>query len=194
MTSISSSLPSWARLSDMGVAAQWWNDRRSAFPPACLSPQAVLTIVGVAVRQGHALLLTDIDFLQPSAYEAWLGDLHAAWEVALLGAAHATLAARTPDGTPCPSVGLVAANLCSQDVERLSWERAEEEDVATALLRLEASHAHALQSLFRGPVPGAEVQVAVFRELLLRLGVLAWAVERQVPWFAEAASAVVEEA
>lgn len=185
----SSDLPSWARLADMATASQWWNQRRDRYPPACLTLQAALTVVGATVRQGHALLQTETDFQSSLACQGWAQEVTMAWEVVLLATAHAQLQSRVPDNTPPPSMGLVAANQCAHDVYRLASEPASK-DLATALLRLEAIYAHVLQAAFL-KAPSTESPsntLAVLRQLLERLGDVSWTLERQLPWFASPAN------
>jgi len=181
--------PSWARLADVAIASPWWAARRDGYPAGCLTPQAVLTLVGVSLRQGQALLLTATDFQGPAEVGAWREDMVAAWEMALVANAHLQNALRAPDGTPAPSLGLVMAQICDHDSAR--WSAAASDlsiapDLSSALLRLEAAHHHAVSRLF-GVTKALPGDVShELRAVLFAVGGVIAALDQGLPWFANA--------
>lgn len=179
--------PSWARMADVATASPWWAARRDIYPSGCLTPQAVLTLVGAVLRQGQALLLTATNFEGPADVGAWCEDIVAAWEMALVANAHLQNAQRTPDGTPAPSLGLVMAQICDHDWVRWKGALADHSasvDVSSALLCLEAAYQQALSRLF-GASKALPGEVAhELRALLFAVGGVIAALDQGLPWFA----------
>ncbi len=176
-------LPSWAALLDAGAATQWWADRRALVEPTALSSQALLTMVGALVRQGQSLLERETELDESCSCQEWPATVGLAWDVLLQAAVRTQMTARQHDGTPSPSGGIVAGALCQQALYDLGVCGSYQDDVASALLRVEAAYAQALPQLFGTRRATTSEQLLALVGLNRAVAGLVWALERRAPWF-----------